>query len=78
MCPLWTTDLAAIHAKEVRDAAMAEAARVEAEGAKAKEMEDSKKTALFASNDEDRKPAAVAPRIDVDAILQAPKPGRAR
>lgn len=70
-CPLWTKDLDAIHAKEVRDAAVSEAARVEAESANAIPVAN-KAAAMF--DDGDKKPAAV-PRsvhVDVDRILRAP------
>lgn len=79
MCPLWTKDLNAIHSKEVRDAAVAEAARVEAESAEAAATTETKRTSMFADDDGDKKPAAVAKvHIDVESILQAPTPGRAR
>ena len=70
-CPLWTKDLDAIHAKEVRDAAVSEAARVEAESAKFV-PEEKKAAAMF--DDGDKKPAAVpkSVHVDVDRILQAP------
>ena len=62
----------AIHAKEVREAALSEAERVEAESSRATITEEKKAAAMF--DDGDRKPAAVprSVRIDVDRILQAP------
>ena len=68
----------AIHEKAMREAAQAEAARVEAESTRAQAAQEKKVAGLFPRDDE-RKPAAVEKvRIDVDAILQAPKRPRAR
>ena len=56
----------------MREAALAEAARVEAEAAVAPQ----EKKAGFFGNDADSKPAAAPVKVDVNAILAAPNKRR--
>lgn len=75
VCPLWTKDLDAEHEKNMREAALAEAKRVEAEASAASSQRQTKKAGLFGQEGKPKSAANV--NIDVDSILQAPKRRRA-
>ncbi|CAB9510225.1 protein ligase RNF216 [Seminavis robusta] len=73
-CPLWTKDLDATHNKEMREAALSEAARLEAEASASGLQQQEKKAGLFGQTEDKAKslqPAKV--KVDVESILQAPK-----
>jgi hypothetical protein len=71
-CPLWTKDLDAVHNKEMREAALQEAKLVAEETAGSISLQ-TKKVGLFDSKGEQTAAAKVKP-IDVESILQAPRP----
>ena len=77
MCPLWTKDLDAEHEKAMREAAVAEAAKVEAESATSKVSQEAKVAGLFGDEDARKQRAdKTKVHIDVDSILQAPNKKR--
>jgi hypothetical protein len=71
-CALYTKDLDAIHEKNMREAAMAEAAKIEAEGLGTQQP----KVAGLFGGAEEVKPTAT--KVDVESILRAPPAKRPR